>query len=371
MTKEDNKGFNNSTKCWICANDYVDNDVKIRDHCHVTGKYRGSAYRYYNINLKLNHKIHVVFHNSKMYDSHLIMQELRKFNLEINVIPNGLEKYMSFTINNKLSFIGSFQFLISSLDIFVKNFNKDDNKYLSQEFDNNVLDLVKQKGFYSYEYMTDFEKFKEELPRKERFYSSLTDKKITDKKFEHILNVWKKVEMKTMKDYHNLYLKCDVLLLADVFEKLRDNSLKNYGSCPSHYLSAPGLIWDAMLNMRKVKLELNSDPDMYIFFEQGMRDRVSYISNRYSKANNRCLEFYDPKQESKHITCIDANNLHGHAMSMFLATSGFKCIDTKEFELNKYTSISSKECVLEVDLEYPKELGELNNGYPLAPYKME
>ena len=138
ITKEDNKDFENSTKCWIYDNDYVDNDVKIRDHCHVTGKYRGSAYRYYNINLKLNHKIHVVFHNSKMYDSHLIMQELRKFNLEINVIPNGLEKYMSFTINNKLSFIDTFQFLSSSLNSLVKNLSKDDFKYLSQEFDNNV-----------------------------------------------------------------------------------------------------------------------------------------------------------------------------------------------------------------------------------------
>ena len=91
------------------------------------------------------------------------MKELDKFYLKINVITNGLEKYMSFTINNKLSFIDSFQFLSSSLDSLVKNLNKDDFKYLSQEFDNNVLDLVKQKAFYPYEYMSDSEKFKEEL----------------------------------------------------------------------------------------------------------------------------------------------------------------------------------------------------------------
>ena len=93
----------------------------------------------------LNHKIPIIFHNLKNYDSHLIMQELGKFNLKINVIPNGLEKYMSFSINNKLSFIDSFQFLSSSLDSLVKHLGKDDFKYLSQEFDNNVLDLVKQK----------------------------------------------------------------------------------------------------------------------------------------------------------------------------------------------------------------------------------
>ena len=105
--------------------------------------------------------------------------------------------------------------------------------------------------------------------------------------------------MKTVKDYHNLCLKCDVLLLADVFEKLRNNSLKNYGLCPSHYLSASALSCDAMLNMKKVELKLIPDPDMFIFPEKGMRGGVSYISNRYSKANNIHLKSYDTRQESK------------------------------------------------------------------------
>ena len=171
MTKEKNKDFETSTKCWICDNDYIDNDGKVRDYCHITGKYRGSAHRDCNNNVKLNHKIPAVFHNLKNYDSHLIMQELGKFNLKINVIPNGLENYMIFNIDNMLSFIESFQFLSSSLHSLVKNINKDHFKYLSQEFDNNVLDLVKQKGFCPYEYMSDFESFKEKLPRKEKFHS--------------------------------------------------------------------------------------------------------------------------------------------------------------------------------------------------------
>ena len=142
MTKEDNENFKNSTKCWICNNNYVDNYAKLRDHSHITEKYRGSARRDCNINLKLNHKIFIVFHNLKN-DSNLTKQELDKFNLKVSVIRNGLEKYMSFTINDKLSFIDSFQFLISSLDSLIKNLNKDDFKYLSQEFGNNVLYLVK------------------------------------------------------------------------------------------------------------------------------------------------------------------------------------------------------------------------------------
>ena len=150
--------------------------------------------------------------------------------------------------------------------------------------------------------MTDFKNFKEQLPSKEKLYSLLTGKKFSIREYDLVLNVWSKFEMKTIKDYHDFYLKCDVLLLADVFENFRNNSIKNYGLCPSHYLSAPALSWDAMLNVTKVKLELISDPDVYILFEKGMRGGVSYISNRYSKTKNMYLKSYDPKQESKHIT---------------------------------------------------------------------
>ena len=184
---------------------------------------------------------------------------------------------MSFSINNKLSFIDSFQFLNSSLDSLVKNLGKYDCKSLSEELDNNELDLVKQKGFYPYEDMNYFEKFKEELLSKEKFYSSLTGTNLSDKEYDHILKVWNKFETETMKDYHDLYLKCDVLLL-----------------------SAPALSWEAMLNMTKIKLELISNPDLYIFFEKDLRGGVSYVSNRHSKASNKYLISYDPKQESKH-----------------------------------------------------------------------
>ena len=142
MTKEDNKGCQNSTKCWICDNYYINTCVKVRDHCVITGKYRGSAHRDCNIILKLNHKISIVFCNLKNHDHRLIMQELGKFNLETSVTPNGLEKYMSFTINNKLIFIERFHYLSSSLDSLVKSLNNDRFKYLSHEFDKNKLDLL-------------------------------------------------------------------------------------------------------------------------------------------------------------------------------------------------------------------------------------
>ena len=101
--------------------------------------------------------------------------------------------------------------------------------------------------------MRNFEKLMEELPIKQKFYNLLTDRKNSDKEYEQVLNDWEKTELKTTNDYHKLSLKCDILLLADVFEKFRNNSLKNYGLCPSHYLSAPGLSWDAILKMKKIE----------------------------------------------------------------------------------------------------------------------
>ena len=101
MTKKHNEGFKNSTKRWIYDNVYVDGDVKVRDHCDITRKYRDSAHRNCNITVKLNHKIPIVFHNLNNYDLQLIIQDLGKFNFKINVIPNGLEKCIRFNINNK------------------------------------------------------------------------------------------------------------------------------------------------------------------------------------------------------------------------------------------------------------------------------
>ena len=119
MAKEYNEDFENSTKCWICDNFYVYDDVKVRDHCHIIGKYRGSANRDCNINVRLNQKIPVVFHSLKNYDFHLILQKLGKFDLGINVIPNGLEKYMSFSINDKFSFIDSLTQMNMFFELFL------------------------------------------------------------------------------------------------------------------------------------------------------------------------------------------------------------------------------------------------------------
>ena len=177
--------------------------------------------------------------------------------------------------------------------------------------------------------------------------------------------------MNTMGDYHDLYLKTDVLLLADVFEKFIKTCLDYYGLDPCHYFSFPGLSWDAMLKMTGIELDLSSDIDMHLFIEKGMRRGISYLAKRHSKANNKYMECYDSSEKSKCIAYLDANNLYCWAMNQYLPYRGFKWLNQKEiinFCLDENSSIGY---LLEVDLEYPSELHELHNNYPLAPEKFE
>ena len=161
----------------------------------------------------------MIFHNLRGYDSNLIFKELSKFNCNISVIPNGLEKYMSFTLNKNIVFKDSMLFLNSSLDKLVKTLNDKDFKYLSKEFSDEKLKLVKKKGVYPYEYFDRFKRFKETNLR-DCFFSSLKDCGISEKEYQRACDVWRVSEIKNLGEYHDLYLKTVVLLLCDGFEKI-------------------------------------------------------------------------------------------------------------------------------------------------------
>ena len=143
MSEKEEHLFQESNSCWICGKLIDHDDEKVRDHCHVTGKFRGAAHRGCNVNFQLTKKVPVIFHNLRGYDSHLIFSKLNKFDAKISVIPNGLEKYMTFSLNKNLVFIDILQFMNSSLDKLVKNLSDEDFKYLVEEFDSENLHSVK------------------------------------------------------------------------------------------------------------------------------------------------------------------------------------------------------------------------------------
>ena len=388
--------FNKETKCWICKGEFKkDNDKnkKVRDHCHFTGRYRGAAHNKCNLEYKKPDFTPVVFHNLSGYDSHLFIKNLGFTAGNIDCIPNNEERYISFTkkievgsdtkkvknkkgeikmetkaIIHKIRFIDSFKFMAASLDSLVNSLPEDAFNNLKKYYTGNKLSLVMRKGVYPYEYMDTLERLKEtKLPPKEAFYSKLNNEDISDEDYAHAQKVWRVFKIEHFKDYHNLYNKTDVLLLADVFESFRSICIKNYKLDPAHYYTAPGLAWDACLKMTGVKLELLSDIDMLLMVEKGIRGGVSMISNHSGKANNKYMgDKFNPSVPFKYLTYLDANNLYGTAMSKKLPTHGFKWMN--KYELNNLENYS---CILEVDLEYPKELHDLHNDYPLAPEQIE
>ena len=267
---------------------------------------------------EISKKIPVIFHNLRGYDSHFIMQEIgdviknnpyqnkrgETCEMSINAIPNNMEKYMAFMLGEHLTFINSFQFMSSSLDSLVKNLPEDSFKYTSEVFQDEQLNLMKRKGIYPYDYMDSFEKFNvNKLPLKEEFYSILNDENISDDDYSHAKNIWNEFSLKNMGEYHDLYLKSDVLLLADIYENFRKTCLEYYKLDPCHCFTSPGLSWDAMLKMTGVNLELMTYIDMFQFIEKGMRGGISYIANRYGKANNKYMKTYNEK-DPQSISCI-------------------------------------------------------------------
>ena len=379
ITKEEKSEFMMTNSCHICGESYKHRNEGFKDYSQFTGRYKGSAHKECMLKNRIgpdNLKIPVVFHNLRGYDGHFIMQNIGKIvnekgNLKIGAIPNNMEKYIGFTSGDHLTFIDSFQFMSSSLDKLVSNLPKEKLRYTSSVFEGRKLILMSKKGVYPYDYMDDYCKFHyERLPSKEKFYNILNDKQITDEEYEHAKEVWKVFNLKDMGEYHDLYLVSDVLLLTDVFENFRTYCLNYYKLDPCHYFTSPGLSWDAMLRMTGINLELMTDIDMYQLIEKGIRGRVSYISNRYGNANNKYMKEYDEKAPSKYIMYLDANNLYGWAMSQKLPTGNFGWID-KNVNLSDYDNDSSKGIILEVDLEYPKELHDLHNDYPLAAEKFK
>ena len=391
LNSEEQKSFEEAKTCHICSGELKQD--KVRDHCHFTGQYRGAAHNKCNLMCKKPKVLPVIFHNLQGYDAHLFIKQLAKLEGKLDCIPSTEEKYISFSktikvgeykdysesvfdINFEIRFLDSFKFLQTSLANLVSNLSPDDFHNTKHFFKNNTQ-LLTRKGVYPYDYVSSLEKLSEtQLPPKEEFYSHLNDEDISDEDYQHAINVWNTLGCKTIKDYHNLYLKSDVLLLADVFENFRKTCLHHYKLDPTHYYTSPGLAWDACLKTTGQYLELLSDYDMLMMFERGIRGGITHISKRYEEANNKYMKNYNPDVESTFIQYLDANNLYGWATSQNLPTHGFRWMSniTKEqvmevLEKANHSMLNTgkKGYIFEVDLEYPEHLWDSHNDYPLAP----
>ena len=329
-------------------NDNDKKQQKVRDHCHYTGKYRGAAHNICNLRYKIPQEIPVVFHNGSTYDYHFIIKELvKEYKGNFECLGDNTEKYIIFSvpikkkienkdleITYKIKFIDSYRFMSPSLSKLVDNlsegihynkcvncksnldyvritkneklllkcfncdiyYKKKFNKDLIKKFKNtysfcnndlNKFILLLRKGVYPYEYMDSWEKFNEtSLPIKEDFYSHLNNEDIQDIDYRHGNNVFNNFKLNNLGDYHDLYVQSDTLLLADVSENFRDMCINAYELDPAHFLSLPGLAWQACLKKTNIELELLTDYDMLLMVEEGIRGGICHSIQRNAKANN-------------------------------------------------------------------------------------
>ena len=244
MTKHDKMAYDNFTLCHICNEEL--GEERVRDHCHLSGKFRGAAHEVCNLKYKVPKFFPVVFHNLSGYDSHLFIKTLGNSEGDIFCIPNNEENYISFTkqvsvdkfvnmegkeinVKRQLRFIDSLRFMVSSLVKLSSNLNIYQFVNLKKYYSCNLLILLLRKGVYPYAYVDCFKKLDEtSLPLKEEFYSKLTGEGITDEGFQHAHTVWKEFNIESMKDYHKLYILSDELLLTDIFENFRSICMTHY-----------------------------------------------------------------------------------------------------------------------------------------------
>jgi len=308
---------------------------------------------------------------------------------KLDVIPLNTEKYLSFTCGG-LRFIDSLSFMSESLDKLAENL-PDAKKLITKDHFKNVkgdLKLLLRKGVYCYSWMDDAAKFDQtHLPTKAEFYNDLNEKECSDEDYDRAKQLWNEFDCKTFRDFHNLSLESDVTLLADVFETFREMMLKTHALDPAHYFSVPQMSWDAMMKLTEVELELLSDHEMHLLVESGIYGGISFISHRHSKANNKYMKEHDKSKPTKHLLYVDENNQYGKSMMLPLPYKDFEWLDEGEIPVSEndddnmrmikeLTACSNIEedhqgYILEVDMDYPDELHDKHNSYPLLPERIE
>ncbi|XP_031789072.1 uncharacterized protein LOC116418032 [Nasonia vitripennis] len=353
LTDLEEISFRRSSTCHICRKPFTSEELAVRDHCHLTGRFRGATHNSCNLDYKDSRFIPVVFHNLN-YDTHFILKEIATSTL----MRGRIHRFLAFST----FIIGKACIISEKVPIAVKEFRSDG---LTDE----KIDLLRRKGVFPYDFVNGLDKLTTtKLPEKNDFYNKLTDSQIAEEDYKHAVQVWNKFNISTLGEYSDLYLKTDVLLLADVFESFRETSLKAYDLCPAHFYTTPGLTFSAALKMTKVELELLTDIDMLMFIESGIRGGISQCCNRYAKANNPYMgSSYDKDQKTKTLLYFDINNLYGWAMVQPLPVGKFEWIDyEKNPSFFNTPPDSDIGYFAEVDLEYPEEIHDDHRDLPFC-----
>ena len=419
MTEENEEDYRNDNICTFCEK-FIESD-KVRDHCHLTGKYRGPAHNKCNINVTQNQNnfIPFIFHNFSNYDCHMFFKKLidkKKDKVDFDIIPKTNEEYISVTYGC-IRFIDSYRFLSSGLDKLISNLVDNSNKKLKdlkeeiadnndeildivnkiEEKDRTIRDLKKdfpeeikcleealinymgendlkilKAGFpdkwnyltkklaYPYEYFNSIEDYQKPVDnlKKEDFFSKLKNKCPDDDEIERPMDIIRRFNVKNGEELTKICLKSDVLLLACVFEKFIKISVEEYKINPPYFVNLPGYTWQCGLKYTGINLQTLQDKDMILLLENNIRGGISAVcGDRYIKSNGNKKIFY-----------FDANNLYGDSMSQPLPYDEFKFEQNVELEDVLNTPDDDDiGYLIEVDLKYPDNIKEKTKNFPFAP----
>ncbi|XP_044760347.1 uncharacterized protein LOC123317802 [Coccinella septempunctata] len=367
-------GSHSRVVCHICEKTFKADDKIVMDHDHFTGVCRGWAHNSCNLNFKKSFIIPVVFHNLGGYDAHFLIKEIAKQG-RVSLLPLNKEKYISFkkydeNTQIQFRFIDSLRFLNSSLENLASYLSLNQFIELKKQFfdyNDDAFKLLTKKGVFPYDYISSVDKLNDTcLPSIEKFYNKLNYEEISDEQYLHAQLIWSTFNCQSLKDYMMLYLKTDIMLLADVFEQFRNSCIKEYELDPIHFYTLPGYTFQCMLKTTKIKLEIIKDIDILLFIENGIRGGISQCSNRYSTANNKYMgPKFDVNEPEKYLLYLDVNNLYGWAMSQFLPYGGFKWTDTN-IDITQIPDDAPEGYILEVDLEYPAEIHDKHKDLPFC-----
>lgn len=310
FTENDRLQFERSENCYLCKKTFNATFTKNRDHNHFTGKYLGAACLYCNLQRRRPTKLPIFLHNGSKYDFHFIIKALNKIDVgEISILPYNGENFRTIEFKG-FKFLDSLAFLQASLDQLSEDLSKTNHDYkiLKQtyltktngKFDQIKLDHLIKKSYYPYEYCSSMKIMTEtkRIPKIKDFYSTLREKTITKEEHQVARKVWQLFECEDLLDYTKIYCKLDTILLAEIFQKFRQDMHDYSNLDPSHYISLPAFAFDSMMKITRCKLSLIEDIDMIHLIESSIRGGVSFINNRFLDVKD------DPESE---IVYIDAN----------------------------------------------------------------
>ena len=387
LTSQQEQEFTTCTQCPRCHSPF-DNSKhkKVRDHCHITGKFRSALCHTCNTKLYLTRRtLPVIFHNFKCYDAHQIIKHgIGTFkHWQLNVVPQTKEKYMSLTaripvdktkegklVYFNVVFLDSYQFLSSSLAKLTSSLDSlPFTEVLKRDYPNLNNDTIKRKGVFPYSYFNNMSKLQETcLPPRTTFTNDLTNEACSEEDYRFAQKAWQEFDCQSFEDYLMAYLKLDVLLLACIFEKFRAKTLEQDGLDPIHFISLPGLSFQSAFKMSGTCIDLLKDIEMYTFFERGIRGGMTFINKHHIRNENIT---YQGKECSQHLAYIDQNNLYGNALRKPLPHSEFCWVeDVNEFTRDFILGLDEEGewgYTLEVDLGYPEHLHHSTADFPLAP----